>query len=46
MGWKIQPGEDVLPFAIEDIAPTLSGLMHIGFPNACTGKAHSIPLKP
>ena len=46
MGWKIQQGEDVQPFAIEDLAPTLSGLMHIGFPNACTGKAHSIPLKP
>jgi predicted AlkP superfamily pyrophosphatase or phosphodiesterase len=45
MGWKIAPGEDVRPVAIEDIAPTLSSLLHIGLPNAATGKALYVPLK-
>jgi len=45
MGWKIAPGEDVRPVAIEDIAPTLSSLLHIGMPGAASGKIQAIPLK-
>ena len=46
MGWKIKPGEEVRPIQIQDIAPTLSSLLHIMEPNGCTGKAQFIPLKP
>jgi len=45
MGWKIQHGEEITPINIEDIAPTLSSLLHIMEPNGSTGKAQSIPLK-
>ncbi len=45
MGWKIAPGEDSSPVSIEDIAPSLSSLLHIGFPAAATGKVQAIPLK-
>jgi predicted AlkP superfamily pyrophosphatase or phosphodiesterase len=45
MGWKIAGGEDVRPVAIEDIAPTLSSLLHIGMPGAASGKIQPIPLK-
>lgn len=46
MGWKIKPGESIQPIQIQDIAPTLSSLLHIMEPNGCIGKAQSIPLKP
>ncbi len=46
MGWKVKPGEEVKPMQIQDIAPTLSSLIHIMEPNGCTGKAQPIPLKP
>lgn len=46
MGWKIKPGESVQSISIQDIAPTLSTMLHILEPNGCTGKAQTIPLKP
>ena len=46
MGWKIKPGESADPIQIQDIAPTLSGLLHIMEPNGSTGKTQTIPLKP
>lgn len=45
LGWKIASGEDLHAMAIEDIAPSLSALLKIPFPNAATGKVHPIPLK-
>jgi predicted AlkP superfamily pyrophosphatase or phosphodiesterase len=45
MGWKIKHGEEINPIKIQDIAPTLSSLLHIMEPNGCTGKAQTIPLK-
>lgn len=45
MGWKIAPGENMNAINIQDIAPTLSGLLHIMEPNGTTGKAQFIPLK-
>ncbi len=45
LGWKVAAGEELRPVSIEDIAPTLSSLVRIPFPNASTGKAHSILLK-
>jgi len=44
MGWKVAAGEDARPMAIEDIAPSLSALLHIGLPSASTGRAQNIPL--
>lgn len=46
MGWKIAHGENVTAINIQDIAPTLSGLLHIMEPNGSTGNAQIIPLKP
>ncbi|HOY97710.1 MAG TPA: alkaline phosphatase family protein, partial [Catalimonadaceae bacterium] len=46
MGWKIKPGETMNPIQIQDIAPTLTSLLHIMEPNGCTGKPQTIPLKP
>ncbi len=46
MGWKIKSGETMNPIQIQDIAPTLTSLLHIMEPNGCTGKPQTIPLKP
>lgn len=46
MGWKIKAGKSSEPVDIQDIAPTLSNLLHIMAPNGSTGKAHAIPLEP
>lgn len=46
MGWKIKSGETHDFIQIHDIAPTLTGMLHIMEPNGCTGKPHKIPLKP
>lgn len=44
-GWKIEHGESVQPYFIEDIAPTISWLLNIPFPNATSGNPIPIPLK-
>ncbi len=44
-GWKIEHGESVLPYFIEDIAPTISWMLNIPFPNATSGNPIPIPLK-
>jgi predicted AlkP superfamily pyrophosphatase or phosphodiesterase len=44
-GWKIQSGSTTTSFSIDDIAPSLSILLDLPFPNATTGKPASIPLK-
>ncbi|MEX1188094.1 MAG: alkaline phosphatase PafA [Bacteroidia bacterium] len=44
-GWEIEPGESVDSYYIDDIAPTLSWLLNIPFPNACSGKPIKLPLK-
>lgn len=44
-GWKIEHGESVLPYNIEDIAPTISWMLNIPFPNATSGNPIPIPLK-
>ena len=44
-GWKIEHGENVLPYFIEDIAPTISWMLNIPFPNATSGNPIPIPLK-
>ncbi|MEQ9618969.1 MAG: alkaline phosphatase family protein [Deltaproteobacteria bacterium] len=36
-GWKIKEGESVRPVEITDIAPTISALLKIPFPNGATG---------
>jgi len=41
-GWKVQHGETAGPYFIDDIAPTLSWLLNIPFPNAVSG--NPIPL--
>jgi predicted AlkP superfamily pyrophosphatase or phosphodiesterase len=43
-GWKIQPGETPLPYFIDDIAPTVSWLLNIPFPNATSGNPIPLPL--
>jgi predicted AlkP superfamily pyrophosphatase or phosphodiesterase len=45
LGWKIKSGETTHNIDIQDIAPTLSSLLHIMEPNGSTGKAQPIPLK-
>lgn len=37
-GWKIKAGQTARPVGITDIAPTLSSLLNIEFPNGTTGK--------
>lgn len=37
-GWKTVPQKIKTPYNITDIAPTLSYLLDIPYPNACTGK--------
>lgn len=37
-GWRIKPGTNVSEINITDIAPTISMLLNIQFPNGCTGK--------
>jgi len=44
-GWKIEHGESVLPYFIEDIAPTISWMLNIPFPNATSGNPIPLPLK-
>ena len=44
-GWKIEHGESALPYFIEDIAPTISWMLNIPFPNATSGNPIPIPLK-
>ena len=36
-GWKIKQGESMRPVEITDIAPTISALLKIPFPNGATG---------
>jgi hypothetical protein len=36
-GWKIKPGESNRPISIEDVAPTLSGILRIAYPAGSTG---------
>jgi predicted AlkP superfamily pyrophosphatase or phosphodiesterase len=36
-GWKIQAGKTDRPVSIEDVAPTLSGILRIAYPGASTG---------
>ena len=36
-GWKIEPGERVRKVSPADIAPTLSAILQISYPNASTG---------
>ncbi|MBD3584085.1 alkaline phosphatase PafA [Flavobacterium selenitireducens] len=38
LGWKIRNGSSSAPVYISDIAPTVSDLLHISFPNATVGK--------
>ena len=45
LGWKIAAGSDAGSVYIEDIAPSLAGLLRIALPNGATGKMLSIPLK-
>lgn len=44
-GWKIAKGETAHPYYIEDIAPTVSWLLNIPFPNATSGNPIPLPLK-
>ena len=44
-GWKVKNGETASPYYIDDIAPTLSWMLNIPFPNACSGKPIAVPLK-
>lgn len=44
-GWRVQHGETALPYFIDDIAPTLSWLLNIPFPNATSGNPIPLPLK-
>lgn len=37
-GWNIKPGATAAEVSIADIAPTVSMLLNISFPNGCTGK--------
>ena len=37
-GWHITKGSTAKPVMIEDIAPTISTLLNIPFPNGCVGK--------
>ncbi len=44
-GWKIAHGETALPYYIDDIAPTVSWLLNIPFPNATSGNPIPLPLQ-
>lgn len=44
-GYTIPNGETPLPYYINDIAPTLSWLLNISFPNACSGNPIPLPIK-
>ena len=44
-GWEINSGSTADSYFIDDIAPTLSWLLNIPFPNACSGNPIRIPLK-
>jgi predicted AlkP superfamily pyrophosphatase or phosphodiesterase len=44
-GWKIEQGETSTSVDITDIAPTLSDLLRISFPNGTTGNPIAIPVK-
>jgi hypothetical protein len=45
MGGGIIAGETALPYYINDIAPTISWLLNIPFPNACSGNPIPLPLR-
>ena len=45
-GWNIKSGSSVEQVFITDIAPTLSMLLNIEFPNGCTGKPIEFLFKP
>lgn len=42
-GWKVKPGETSEKIDITDIAPTLSTVLKIAFPNGSTGEVINIP---
>lgn len=44
-GWRIKPGSTVKRIAVTDIAPTLSVLLNIPFPNGCTGNPVELSFK-
>jgi predicted AlkP superfamily pyrophosphatase or phosphodiesterase len=44
-GWQVAHGETEKPYYIDDIAPTVSWLLNIPFPNATSGNPIAIPLK-
>jgi predicted AlkP superfamily pyrophosphatase or phosphodiesterase len=44
-GWQVEHGETEKPYYIDDIAPTVSWLLNIPFPNATSGNPIAIPLK-
>jgi hypothetical protein len=44
-GWRIAHGETANPYYIDDIAPTISWMLNIPFPNATSGNPIAIPLK-
>ncbi|MCB0819561.1 MAG: alkaline phosphatase family protein [Bacteroidetes bacterium] len=43
-GYTISKGETPLPYYINDIAPTISWLLNIPFPNACSGNPIPLPI--
>ena len=44
-GWKVMPGETAAPYHIDDIAPTISWMLNIPFPNATSGNPIPVPLQ-
>jgi predicted AlkP superfamily pyrophosphatase or phosphodiesterase len=44
-GWKIEHGESVSPYFVDDIASTLSWILNIPFPNANSGNPIPLPIK-
>lgn len=44
-GWKIEVGETAQPYFIDDIAPTLSWMLDIPFPNATSGKPIEVKMR-
>ena len=45
-GWKVKKGQTETPISITDIAPTLSMMLNIEFPNGCIGKPIQNILNP
>lgn len=44
-GWKINQGESIQTFFINDIAPTVANFLNLSAPNASDGKIIPLPLK-